>query len=421
MKKNKSICLFFQVHQPTRLRRYHFFDIGKSDDYFDDFANRTTTQRVARNCYMPMNNMLIDMAERYGDKFKVSFAISGITLELLEAYSPEVIDSFKELASTGCVEFVAQPYTHSLSSIANQKEFVLQVKRHSQEISRLFGVAPKSFCNTEMIFSESIGALVSNMGFKTVLTEGARHILGWKSPNYVYASSETPKLKMLMRNPNLSEDITLNFSNREWDQWPLTADKYMDWVKEDSEGYDVVNLFMDYETFGEIQPVDSGIQEFMKHFIEDTISSGEFTFDTVAEASVRHQPKAMISIPYAISWMDEAKDLSSWIGNELQRESYDRLNMLCADIKKLNNEELSAAYTKLQDSSNLYYMSSKHFGEDVKLGHRNPYDSPYEAFINYMNVISDITERVKLMKAEVSTSKRRKIVKNSQYEARENG
>ncbi len=417
MKEKRSICLFFQVHQPVRLRRYHFFDIGKSNDYFDDFTNRTTTQRVARNCYLPMNNMLIELAHKYGKDFQVSFAINGNTLDLLEVYAPEVIDSFRELADSGCAEFVAETYSHSLSSMVGEKEFTSQVKRHSAEITRLFGVTPKSFCNTAMIYSNEIGSVVSKLGYKTILTEGARHILGWKSPNYVYASSETPKLKILMRNSRLSDDISLRFSNRSWSEWPLTADKYVEWLKRDSESQDVVNLYMPYETFGERQSADTGIIEFMKQMIEDVIHSEELDFTTVSHAGAFHQPKAVVNIPHAISWMDEERDLSSWMGNELQNEAFECLNRLHGKVKKINDTDLNNTYLKLLGSDNLHYMSTKHIGNNIL----NPYDSPYEAFINYMNVISDMTERVKSMKMESSSIKRRKIEKNSQYEARDNG
>ncbi len=244
----KTLCLYFQVHQPIRLRKYHFFDIGKNRDYYDDFANRTITRKVAERCYLPANRMMLDLIKKYGKNFKVSFSITGLAIEQFQMYAPEVIDSFKELAATGSVEFLAETYSHSLACLMDEKEFRQQVKRHTALMKSLFGVKPVTFRNTELVYSDEIGEAVAGMGYTTMLTEGARHILGWKSPDYVYTNSINPKLKLLLKNFRLSDDIAFRFSDKSWDQWPLTADKYAMWL-ESADG-EIVNLFMDYETFG---------------------------------------------------------------------------------------------------------------------------------------------------------------------------
>ena len=256
----RTLCLYFQVHQPIRLRKYHFFDIGKNSDYYDDFANRSLTRKIAERCYLPANRMILDLIRRYGKNFKVSFSITGLAVEQFRMYAPEVIDSFKELAATGCVEFLAETYSHSLACLVDEKEFKYQVKRHTDLMKELFGVKPVTFRNTELVYSDEIGEAVAGMGYTTMLTEGARHILGWKSPDYVYTNSINPKLKLLLKNFRLSDDIAFRFSDKSWDQWPLTADKYAMWL-ESADG-EIVNLFMDYETFGEHQGADTGIFDF---------------------------------------------------------------------------------------------------------------------------------------------------------------
>ena len=245
----KSITLYFQVHQPARLRLYRFFDIGKDSHYYDDFANRTILRRIAQKCYIPMNQLLLELISKHGGDFKVAFSISGTALEQFDRYAPEVIDSFRALAATGKVEFLSETYYHSLASLANPQEFKHQVLKHKALIEETFGVTPVTFRNTELIYNNSIGEQVAEMGFKTILTEGARHIMGWKSPNYVYAHDTTPGLRLLLRNYRLSDDIAFRFSDKGWEDWPLTAEKYLGWLKEAvSEGGDVINLFMDYET-----------------------------------------------------------------------------------------------------------------------------------------------------------------------------
>lgn len=402
----RTLCLYFQVHQPIRLRKYHFFDIGKNSDYYDDFANRTFTRKIAERCYLPANRVLMDLIHRYGKNFKVSFSITGLAIEQFRMYAPEVIDSFKELAATGSVEFLAETYSHSLACQVDENEFKLQVKRHSDLMKELFGVKPVSFRNTELVYSDEIGEMVAKMGYTTMLTEGARHILGWKSPDYVYTNSINPKLKLLLKNFRLSDDIAFRFSDRSWDQWPLTADKYASWLN--SADGEIVNLFMDYETLGEHQSADTGIFEFIASLPEQVFASTDFEFLTPKEAAAKHQPIAPLHVPYPISWADEERDLTAWLGNELQNEAFEELYKTRTKVNALKNEALSHDFDCLQASDHFYYMSTKLFSDGVVHQYFTPYDTPYEAFINYMNVLSDFIVRVEQASEMSKTDKSKK-------------
>lgn len=391
----KQICLYFQVHQPVRLRLYRFFDIGKDSHYYDDFANRSIMRRVAQKCYLPMNQILLDLIKKHGDAFKVSFSISGSAIEQFERYAPEVLDSFKALAATGCVEFLAETYYHSLASLACPAEFRLQVEKHKAAVERHFGQSPVTFRNTELIYSDGIGEQVSDMGFKTMLTEGAKHILGWQSPNFIYTNPKKSKLKLLLRNYQLSDDLSFRFSNKGWDGWPLTAEKYLGWMKDSvKDGGKVIGLFMDYETFGEHQGAESGIFDFMKALPDVVIADGEFEFSTPASISRRFKADAVLNVPQAISWADEERDVSAWLGNELQQDAYNKLYALYEKLAILNHPSLWNDFGHLQESDHFYYMSTKFFSDGAVHKYFNPYDTPYEAFINYMNVLSDFSIRV---------------------------
>lgn len=390
----KTLCLYFQVHQPVRLRKYHFFDIGKSHDYYDDFANRTITQKVAQRCYIPANKMMLELIKNYGKNFKVSFSISGLAIEQFEKYAPEVIDGFKALAKTGCVEFLAETYSHSLASLADEKEFNTQVKQHAELMKKLLGYTPVSFRNTELIYSDKIGDMVARMGYTTMLTEGAKHILGWKSPNYVYTNSLNPKLRLLLKNFRLSDDIAFRFSDRSWGEWPLTAEKYTGWLTEAVKNEDVINLFMDYETLGEHQPEDTGIFAFMRSLPEQVLATSAFEFLTPREVVAKHQPVAPLNVPFPISWADEERDLTAWLGNELQMEAFEELYKTRDKVKALDDPEINYDYKCLQASDHFYYMCTKLFSDGIVHEYFTPYDSPYEAFINYMNVLSDFIAQV---------------------------
>ncbi|MBQ6573425.1 MAG: glycoside hydrolase family 57 protein [Bacteroidales bacterium] len=385
----KSLCLYFQVHQPDRLRLYRFFDIGNDSQYFDEFANRTILKRIAQRCYLPMNELIYELIQKHGKNFKVAFSISGAALEQFEQYAPEVLESFKKLASTKCVEFLAETYSHSLASLKSEKEFKNQVKEHSAAIKKHFGVKPKTFRNTELIYSDTIGETVAAMGFNTMLTEGAKHILGWKSPNFLYTNAINPKLKLLLKNFNLSDDIAFRFAGNN-----VTSDQYAAWLAESAKDADIINLFMDYETFGEHQKASTGIFEFMRALPDAVLANTELKFCTPAEAAAMHQPVAPLHVPYAISWADEERDTSAWLGNELQNEAFEKLYSLEKGVMAAKDEELLADFRKLQESDHFYYMCTKFFSDGAVHKYFNPYDTPYEAFINYMNVLSDFALRV---------------------------
>ena len=390
----KSICLYFQVHQPARLRLYRFFDIGKDSHYYDDFANRTILRRVAQKCYLPMNALLLELIEANKGAFKVAFSISGTVLEQFDRYAPEVIESFRKLAQTGSVEFLSETYYHSLAALASETEFKKQVEKHKAAIEHYFGVTPKAFRNTELIYSDAIGEMVYEMGFKTMLTEGAKHVLGWKSPNFVYNGATAPKLKLLLKNSALSDDIAFRFSDRGWSDWPLTGEKYLAWLKAAAQNEEIINLFMDYETFGEHQKASSGIFDFMRYFPEEVMRDGEFEFVTPTEAAKKHRPVDVLDVFDPISWADEERDVTAWLGNELQNDAFNKLNDQTEKLALLNDEALWSDFGHLQESDHFYYMCTKFFSDGAVHKYFNPYDTPYEAFINYMNVLSDFILRV---------------------------
>ncbi|MBQ1912847.1 MAG: glycoside hydrolase family 57 protein [Bacteroidales bacterium] len=385
----KSICLYFQVHQPTRLRLYRFFDIGKDSHYYDDFANRTILRRVAQKCYLPMNQLMLELIGQYKGKFKIAYSISGSALDQFQRFAPEVIDSFRALAATGRVEFLAETYYHSLASLGSESEFRHQVAKHAEKIEELFGVKPVTFRNTELIYSNGIGEMVYDMGYKTMLTEGARHIMGWQSPNFVYTGETQPRLKLLLRNYTLSDDIAFRFANQ-----ALTAETYLDWMKENAKNDDIVNLFMDYETFGEHQKAETGIFDFMRALPAAVLADGTFNFVTPAEAVKKYKPVADLAVEDPISWADEERDITAWLGNELQSEAFKKVYAMTEKLSIVNDPELWEDFGHLQESDHFYYMCTKFFSDGEVHKYFNPYDTPYEAFINYMNVISDFQIRL---------------------------
>lgn len=393
----KTLCFYFQIHQPVRLRRYRFFDIGKRHDYFDEYVNRSTIRRITEKCYLPMNHLIMDLIKRYGTNFKVSFSISGSALEQFALHAPEVIESFKELAKTGSVEFLAETYAHSLASLSDTDEFERQVQRHTARMEELFGQKPVTLRNSSLIYSDQIGERVAAMGFESMLTDGAKHVLGWKSPNFVYTNVMNPRLKLLLKNSRLSDDLTLRFSDHSWHEWPLTADKYARWLKDSTQDSEIVNLFMNYETFGENQLAETGIFEFMRSLPEYIFSTTDFEFLTPSEAVKKHQPVAPLHVPYPISWADEEKDITGWLGNELQNEAFEELFKIQPKVEALNDPELNEDYSRLQASDHFYYMRTKLFSDNDYHRYVSPYETPYEAFINYMNVLSDFVARVENM------------------------
>ena len=392
----KSICIYFQIHHPERLRKYQFFDIGKKHNYFDNYANRSELEDLAENCYLPANALLLDLIKKYEGKFKVAFSISGSAIDQLEMHTPEVIRSFQELAQTGQVEFLAETYSHSLASLSEDTdEFELQVKRHSAAIKELFGKKPVTFRNTSLIYSDKIGKRVADLGFKTMLTDGAKHVLGWKSPNFVYKNALDENLNLLLKNSKLSDDIAIRFSDRNWSEYPLTSEKYIDWVSHSLQDTEVLNLFMNYEVIGHYNRAESGIFDFLRYFIQQIAENPNYQFLLPQEVTKKHTAKDILPVPYPISWTDEERDITSWLGNELQKEAFTELFKIQPLVKKKKNAELNEDYSRLQASEHFYFMRTKLFSGADYHKYILPYESPYEAFINYMNVLSDFIERVK--------------------------
>lgn len=381
----KTICLNFLVNQPLELKRYRFFNMGIDHNYLDDTANRYNTLRCARLCYLPMNALLLSLIKETRGKLKVSFTMSGITVEQFKTYAPEVLDSFRALADTGCVEFLGTTYSHSLASLVDRGEFEAQVMRHKQMIQKEFGQTPKAFCNTELIYSDGIGDMVSALGYNVITTEGAKHVLGWKSPNFVYAGAINQRQKVLLRNYKLSDDLVFRFSNHEWNEWPLTSDKYTEWLSE-SPG-EIVNIFADYQTFGIKQEAASGIFDFIKVLPKAILAKG-MEFDTVTSTAEKHQPTGVLSCPHPMSWADEERDVTAWLGNELQNEAVSKLYALKGEVQKLNSPDFDYVWSFMQQSHNFYYMATKWLSAATTTG-VNPFGSSYEGFINYMNVLSD--------------------------------
>jgi alpha-amylase len=390
----RAICFYFQVHQPFRLRNYRFFDIGKNHDYFDDFQNNYIINRVAEKCYLPTNQLMLDLIHEYGSSFKISYSISGTALDQFEMYAPKVLESFRQLAQTGCVEFISETYSHSLSALKSKTEFHNQIMAHRKRVKDLLGVETKTFRNTELIYSDVIGEMVAELGFNTMLTEGAKHVLGWKSSNYVYCNAINPKLKLLLKNFRLSDDIAFRFSQESWESWPLTTEKFVDWLNNIDQSEEVVNLFMDYETFGEHQWAETGIFNFMRALPGQVFSHSNFSFKTPHEVSTECQPVAAIHVPTPISWADEERDLTAWLGNDLQDDAFDNLYELKEKVRQIDDFQIQVDWKYLQTSDHFYYMCTKWFSDGDVHKYFNPYGTPYDAFINYMNVLSDFIIRV---------------------------
>ena len=390
----RTICFYFQVHQPFRFRRYRFFDIGNDHYYYDDYSNESILHKVAHKCYLPANALMLETIRKHAGRFKIAFSISGIAMEQFKLYAPEVLESFRKLADTGQVEFLSETYAHSLSSLKDRGEFERQVVAHRDLIKENFGQEPKVFRNTELVYSDEIGSMVADMGYKAMLTEGAKHVLGWKSPNYLYCNAINPRLKLLLKNFKLSDDIAFRFSNKGWDEYPLTADKFVDWLNQTPEEEEVINLFMDYETFGEHQWKETGIFDFLKALPDSVFNNSRFTFSTPSEVADNLQVISAANVPNPISWADEERDLTAWLGNEMQHEAFDKLYSLGEKVYASGDESIKQDYAFLQVSDHFYYMSTKFFSDGEVHSYFNPYDTPYDAFINYMNVLSDFEIRV---------------------------
>jgi alpha-amylase len=386
----RTICLYFEIHQIIHLKRYRFFDIGRDHYYYDDYANETSITELAEKSYIPALNTLIEMAKTSEGAFKVAISISGVALEQLEIYAPAVIDLLHQLNDTGCVEFLAEPYSHGLSALANEDCFREEVLRMSAKIKELFGKAPKVFRNSSLIYSDDIGAQVAAMGFKGVLTEGAKHILGWKSPHYVYHCATAPDLKLLLRDYKLSDDISLRFSNSEWSEYPLFADRYIDWIASLPQEEQVINIFMELKALGMVQPLSSNILEFLKALPACAKERG-ISFSTPTEIVTKLKSVAPLSTPYPVSWVDEERDTSCWLGNVMQREAFNKLYGIAERVHICDDRRVKQDWDYLQASNNFRFMTTKNNGMYLD---RGIYDSPYDAFTNYMNILGDFISRV---------------------------
>ncbi len=390
----RTICFYFQVHQPFRLKKYRFFDIGNDHHYFNDFENKSIMRKVAEKCYLPTNQTFLDLIHEYGDKIKIAYSISGVAIDQFEMYAPDVLESFKKLVATGNVEILSETYAHSLAALVNREEFERQIKMHKDKIMDVFGVEPQIFRNTELIYSDQIGEYIADLGYKAMITEGAKHVLGWKSPNYLYCNAVNPKLKLLLKNFKLSDDIAFRFSNHDWPKYPLTTEKFVSWLNALDPKDELVNLFMDYETFGEHQWEETGIFEFLKALPNEVFRNSNFTFSTPSEIIKSTEPVGAIHVPHPISWADEERDLTAWLGNELQDEAFAELYKLYDAVKKRDDPQTWKDWLYLQTSDHFYYMCTKWFSDGDVHKYFNPYASPYEAFVNFMNVLSDFIIRL---------------------------
>ena len=383
-----SVCFYFQVHQPYRLRRYSVFDTDRH--YFDDNKNAEICRKVAHKCYLPANRMLLDTIRVHEGRFKIAFSLTGVALEQFQRYAPEVMDTFHQLNETGCVEFLAETYYHSLAFLFSEDEFRRQVKQHKAKVRQLFGVIPKTLRNTELIYDNRFGRTARELGFKVVLAEGAERILDWRSPNFVYRPHGVDGVSLLLKNYRLSDDIAFRFSNRDWDGWPLTAKKYADWLHQFAGNAQTINLFMDYETFGEHQWKETGIFDFLRHLPEAVLAHKDFRFLTPAEVAKKYKPVGELDVPQPVSWADTERDLSAWLGNHMQDGAAEMLYGLEKELMGLKDPELLHLWRKLQTSDHFYYMCTKYYHDGVVHKYFSPYASPYDSFIHYANALNQL-------------------------------
>ena len=386
----KTICLYFEIHQNIQLKRYRFFDIGTDHYYYDDYENERLISDIAERSYMPALNALLEMIKENGNYFKVAFSLSGVGIEQLEIHAPQVLEKLQELNQTGCVEFLAEPYSHGLASLANEESFAAEVKRQCTKMEEYFGQTPKVLRNSSLIYSDDIGLQVSQMGFKGMLSEGARHVLGWKSPNYVYNCALAPNLKLLLRNVNFSDDISLRFSNADWEGYPLFADNYIDRIANLPEGEQLVNIFMELSALGIAQPLSSNILDFFKALPECAKQRG-VTFSTPSEICDSFQSVSAVDVPDTLSWNDEERDCSCWLGNPMQREAFNKLYSVADRVRIANDPRINQDWDYLQASNNFRQMTTKPSQVGIN---RGIYSSPFDAFTNYMNILGDFISRV---------------------------
>ncbi len=378
------------------MRRYQVFDIGGNHDYTDDQKNKAIMKKISEKCYLPMNKLLLKLIKKYDGAFKISFSITGVFIDQCKKYAPEVLESFRALAKTGCVEFLCETYYHSLAYLYSKKEFKQQVEKHKKLIEKEFGKTPKVFRNTELVFNNDLAETAKDLGFDVVLAEGADHILKKKTPNVVYTVNNC---KVLLKNYKLSDDIAFRFSNKDWEHYPLTPKKFVSWI--DEEEGDVINLFMDYETFGEHQWEESGIFTFMESLFGALLKKHKFV--TISEAS-KHHSKGSLNVPRFVSWADIDRDLTAWIGNQMQENAIKELYLLENPVKTSKDLALLESWRRLTTSDHFYYMCTKWFNDGDVHKYFSPYESPYEAFIAFMNILNDIIIRIKEKNIKIPTN-----------------
>lgn len=386
-----SVCFYFQLHQPYRLRRYSVFDSGP--DYFDADKNAEILQKVASRCYLPAGRLLLEMIREYEGRFRIAYSITGVLLEQLAAQAPEVIALFRELAATGCVEFLCETYHHSLAFLYSKEEFRQQVEMHQQLVRRVLGQTPRVFRNTELVYNNDLAQFVAHMGFDAILSEGADHVLGPRSPNLVYQPPGVPSLKLLLKNYRLSDDIAFRFSNHAWEQYPLTAEKFARWISQINGNGQVCNLFLDYETFGEHQWAETGIFEFLKYVPREVLRDPANDFLTPSQVVDRYDSAGEMSVPGMISWADSARDLSAWIGNAMQSNAMLELFKIESLVKQRGDEQLLEDWRRLTTSDHFYYMCTKFWADGAVHKYFSPFESPYDSYINFMNVLDNLRVR----------------------------
>ena len=390
IRKMKTVCLYFEIHQIIHLKRYRFFDIGTDHYYYDDYENERSISDIAERSYMPALNTLLQMINESGHKFKVAFSLSGVGIEQLEIHAPQVLDKLQELNQTGCVEFLAEPYSHGLSSLVNEESFAADVKKQMNKIEEYFGQKPKVLRNSSLIYSDDIGMQVAQFGFKGMLTEGAKHVLGWKSPHYVYHCAMAPNLKLILRDVAMSDDISLRFSNTEWDGYPLFADNYMERVAQTPKEEQVFGIFMELSALGIAQPLSSNILDFLKSLPAEAEKRG-IVFATPSEVCDTFKSVGELDVPDTLSWVDEERDVSAWLGNPMQREAFNKLYSVADRVRIVDDPRINQDWYYLQASNNFRFMSTKNSGVGID---RGIYSGPFDAFTNYMNILGDFINRV---------------------------
>ncbi len=396
-----SICFYFQVHQPYRLKEYSFFNIGYDHHYENDEMNRRILNKVADKCYIPTNTIMKQLIKKYKGKFRISYSISGTAIEQFEQWRPDVLQSFVDLADTGCVEFLSETYSHSLSFLFSKEEFNRQVQLHKEKIEEVFNQTPKVFRNTELVYSNELAKYVEDMGYTGILCEGVDRLLHGRSPNFLYHAPNVTKIKSLLKNYRLSDDIAFRFSDKAWVEHPLTSEKFANWIHQVAGNGDVINLFMDYETFGEHQWEESGVFDFMKHLPEKILKHADFDFLTPSQVVKKYPVRGIYDAHQPVSWADTERDLSAWLSNSMQQEAMHKVYSFEKDLKALNNDELLQVWSRLLTSDHFYYMCTKYWADGDVHKYFSPYNSPYDAYIFYMNAIADLEIRLKKLSGQV--------------------